>query len=1041
MASDEMNVPEDLSGDYSAKAQRATRSNDAEEMQSWLRSLEADASKTPVQVEPVYPAKPPEARPLPEAKPLRKRTSDSLGRIEGEKPSTAGTIMRNVAEIPGQAIAGVEGAVHHAIGWAIDPLANWLNDNVADLSYTRDAPRTATGAITKSLSEFLTGFVPALKGLRAVGMTGQVAAPIMAGAISDFVVRDPSEGRLSDLWKKMDLPKNVLTEYLSSKPDDTAIEARFKNAVESAGLGVATEGVMLGARVIRAAKGVRGAAQEETEYLRAKYGEIEPGDLAVIGDPKKPIIETVERKAPEAATAAGKIQAGLEGTATMEPRSLLRKRGAGLPDDGFDTYINFARFDEPDSVKFVIGKMADKMKGQIDEARRGVITQQETQAMAEEMGMTVPELLARRQGRGFNAEEAIAARSLWAESGNRLLEVAKAAASPNAGPLDIYAFRKMMAIHSAIQGEVTGARTETARALASWAIPVKGGGIETARAIDQVMSAMGGVKDSTEMARRLAILGEVGANPAAIARFAERGATATTMDAVKEVWVNGLLSSPKTHLVNTMSNTLVAFASLYERQAAGLLREFTGGEGVHMGEAAAMTYGMVESIKDAFRLAAKALKTGETGWSLNKVDLPSIHALSAEGMGMSRETGLGRFVDFLGTATRVPGRLLGAEDEFFKTIGYRMELRAQALRTASQEGNKGMDLLRRMSELTDNPSEAIKINSADTALYNTFTNEVGWFGRKVMGLRNADSPMNPMILLLPFVRTPVNLARFAFERTPFAPLVGQWRADIAAGGARADLALARMSTGTAIMLTTMDLADKGMVTGDGPKGGADGAVREALLRQGWSPYSMKVGDKWVSYNRTDPFGMTLGFAASITEAIKKGEISSDEVDEWQEVAAMAVAAVSQVTVSKTYLEGFAKFIEMMADPKRYGQKEIQDVVASFTPATALNMAVKNVVDPIQREVQTPMDAVYAKIAGLSDKLPAKRDLWGKEISSASGLGKAYDFLSPIAVKPEVASPIDREMVRLDHAPERIQKQTNFDGVQANMRFYPEVYDQ
>ena len=67
-----------------------------------------------------------------------------------------------------------------------------------------------------------------------------------------------------------------------------------------------------------------------------------------------------------------------------------------------------------------------------------------------------------------------------------------------------------------------------------------------------------------------------------------------------------------------------------------------------------------------------------------------------------------------------------------------------------------------------------------------------------MNMRNAGGPWNPLTFVLPFVRTPVNIARYAFERTPFAPLVGQWRADIAAGGARADLALARMSTGTAI---------------------------------------------------------------------------------------------------------------------------------------------------------------------------------------------------------------------------------------------------
>jgi hypothetical protein len=94
------------------------------------------------------------------------------------------------------------------------------------------------------------------------------------------------------------------------------------------------------------------------------------------------------------------------------------------------------------------------------------------------------------------------------------------------------------------------------------------------------------------------------------------------------------------------------------------------------------------------------------------------------------------------------------------------------------------------------------------------------------------------------------------------------------------------------MLTAMDLADKGVVTGSGQWGGKDTSMQEAMQAQGWMPYSVKVGNRWYSYNRADPFGMTMGFAASIAEAIHKGEVSNDEVDEWQEVVAMSIAAIS-----------------------------------------------------------------------------------------------------------------------------------------------------
>lgn len=1139
-------MSDDLSDAYAAGASGRAQYRDTQEMESFLRSARSitEGGQPTIPDAPKPPAQEKEHAVTP--KPQRRAADGELGTPAADQKSTLGNVMRNIGEMPKQAVAGVDDAARNVFKLPfmkpLDELANWINTSLPiDTTYEPIAPaKTMTGGFTRKVSEFLTGFIPALKGLRMLGATSTVAPTILASAISDFTVRDPHEGRLSDLWKDAGLPENVLTNYLASAPTDTDAEARMKNAAESVLTGLPLEGIILGARAIRSMRAAsrtdKGAAQAEIDYLKSKYGnipdttvgdgpltrvvvegyeggesatytlvppkgkvkewsvayketytgersvekfkdkaaaqkhleeihaqaeaEIKGGDAApgsvlrgeregtataiekdldeayrrVVGDPSKPAIEISVRKP---SPAGKKVVQGMEDTAKLAPRALIRGgRGTNMPED-FEVFINFANIDAPEKVKFIIGKMAEALKPHIDEATRGTITLKETEAMADKLGMTVPDLLARRKGAPLNAEEATAARNLWTASAEQLMDLAKKAASPNAGALDAFAFRKQMAVHAAIQSEVLGARTETARALNAWKIEAKGG-IERARAIQQVMGAMGGPKEAGEMARRIAILAEVG-DPAALARIVDRGWGAKSMDAFKEVWVNGLLSSVKTHGVNTLSNTLVAFQQIYERGAAAGVRSLVGGEGVVAGEATAMAFGLIESVKDAFRMAAKSLKTGESGYAFNKIDSARTNAISSEAFQISKETGMGRFVDFLGSAVNIPGRLLGAEDEFFKTIGYRMELRAQALRTATQEGKTGKELARRIEEITQNPPEHIRINSADAALYTTFTNEMGSFGRAVLNMRNIDHPANPLFLILPFVRTPVNIARYAFERTPFAPLVSQWRADVAAGGARADLALARMSTGTAIMVAAMDLADSGLISGDGPRG-QDKEIREAMQRQGWQPFSFNVGDRWYSYNRADPFGMTLGFAASIAEAIKHGEVESDQVDEWWEVSAMAIAAVSQVTISKTYLEGFAKFVEVMSDPKRYSKQYIMDMMASFVPMTSMMTTVKNIDDPIQREASSPQEAVMARIAGLSKDLPPRRNLWGEPITSESGLGKLYDAASPIGSKEKVNSPIDKEIVRLNAGPNKITQNPVFDGVQVNMRFWPKAYD-
>lgn len=956
-----------------------------------------------------------------------------------EEQSTIGSVMRNVSEVPRAAALGVDSAIRNATDWAINPLVTWLNENVANLEVPVKDVQTGTGKVTKSVAEFLTGFIPAVKGMKALGVAGKIANPISAAAIADFATKEPHEARLSNLWQEAGLPANVLTEYLAADPKDGAIEGRFKSAAESVLTGGALEGVVLGARALRAARSVKGSEQAELAALKERYGELSDETFAkTIGDPSKPMIET-RVKQPSAAGA--KVQRGAAETAGTTTDDLVG--GFGVVDAGeMSIRINFSRMAGPDDVKAVIADMAERFKGTIDEARRGVITQAETAKLADDLGMSVTDLLERTKGQAFNAEQIVAARNLWASSGENLLVAARSAAAPNAGPLDQYAFRKMLATHHAIQAEVLGMRAEAGRALAAWKIPA-GGSVEKARAIDQMVQAMGGTGQAQELARRLAILAEHG-DKGAMAKFAEKASTASSMDVVREVWINGLLSSPATHAVNTLSNTAVAFQAMLERGVASQIGQLRGAtDSVAPGEAMAMAYGLVTGMKDAFRIAAKSFKTGETGYALNKVDLPNRKALAAETFNISSETGLGRTVDMLGEAARVPSRFLGSEDEFFKTIGYRMELHAQALRQATSEGLSGKELSKRMREIVLDPPEHIRINSADAALYQTFTNAPGAIGQAFMGLREK---VPAVTFILPFVRTPVNIARYTFERTPLAPLVSQWRDDIAAGGARADLALARMSTGTGVMLMASDWADSGLISGAGPK---DSGEREAMTRQGWQPYSIKVGDRWYSYNRTDPFGAMLGFASDSAETIRRGELNEDDVDEWQEVMAMAITAVSQVAINKTYLRGAAEFVEMMSDPTRYSEGYINNLVASFLPFTSLLGAVERSADPVVREASTPWQAIQAKLTGMSENLPPRLNLWGEEIMSESGIGKAYDFFSPVQSREVKPTPVDTEIMRLapmagrdnveGAAPTRIGKRTGFGGVQVNFKEFPEVY--
>ena len=1121
---------DDSAGDYLRDLEERRLEQDVGSMEEWVKST-TQAPEVPTKADPFE-----HKRPAP------------------EDESASGRVMRNVAEIPGQAAMGSLEAVQNAAN-AFRPLTgeltDWLNENAVDLRFQSPLPpRTKTGRITRSYATFLTGFIPALKYLRMAG-AGAFTGPAAAGIISDFLTREPHEARLADLWNEMGWPKNILTDFLESDPTDTDSEARAKNALEGLAIGLGTEGakeairgVFIAMRTLRAARAVKRvqdatlAKETAQETMKREYGEI-TDEMAkeLWGDPIRPTLEVVEGSADDLTRAQpGQIMGEPVGAINLADQRMIEavqatrgveakgvqeaiekgvqqgkkvepKLGAGEVAEGGrrqprlaaadvklapskaeptmsqtrdafltkeqaqgltgkvpkQVFVNWARINEPADVKAVMQEMTERFRGHIKEAQRGVISHEMTQQMADELGVDPTWLLNRNRGDPLNAERMVAAKMLWAAATENLEAAIRRAAHPNAGAIDQAVFDRAMAIQFAIQRETLGAQTEAARSVSAMRIPV-GGSIEKAKALRELVEQSGGVKFHADLAKRMAIILDRAPDAITkrrtIGKMAEIAQRATVWDAFSEVWVSGLLSSPATQLINTGSSVMAAYQQVYERGVASLIASARGAEGsVAPGEALMMLHAQVSATKDAFRMGWHALRTGETGAALGKVDLPRKSAMAAETFRLQNDSTLGRTINVIGSGFRVFPRLMAASDEAVKTIVARGELEAQALRQATREGHKSMALGMRVEQLKQNPTEAMRLAAKDAALYATFTSDPQSGGAEIgRTLLRARARIPALVVIMPFIKTPVAIGRYTFERSPFAPLVGQWRADIAAGGARADIAMARMATGTSMMAVALDLADRGLISGKGPQ---DPGQREAMTRQGWKPYSVKVGGKWYPYNRIDPLGAQLGFAANIAEMVRTKELNEDDLDQAHEIMGAGLTAVSEVAINKTYMQGFSDFIHLVTEGERYGESYVEKLVGSMVPFTSLSGAVERVVDPTRREVHGGWDAIQAKIAGMSDSLPPVLNLWGEEVKDtvefggpAAGPGKkvatkAYDFFSPIMSSEIKPTPIDTEIMRLapivgadntaGAAPRRIGKTPSFMGVKVNMKDWPEVY--
>ena len=1008
-----------------------------------------------------------------------------------ERGSVLGDVARGVVELPRALFTGARDAAQETINLFGD-IGDWAENQVKTggfeisrrgikpISYEelrtlratgRDVssqitlkrltggvedPKSTTGKAVQGISQFVAGFIgasAALKTLKPLTRVGKVGKAAGTGAVVDFTVFDPQEERLSNLLQEVPALSNPVTDFLAADPKDSNAEGRFKNAIEGLGLGVAVDGLVLGVKTLRQARIARLRQEEiakarEVAGVEAERPKVDENAFRNLGDdsPDAPLVG-VAKKAPEAPETAlvpsgapvkggaqpEQLKAARAAAATEEvkPEDVVGELGVPRGTEPGQVYINFARINAPEDLQTVIKDMADKFAPQIDVARRGVRTFAEIELDAQQVNAW-DVLVARRKGDPLNAEQSVAARQLWAASADKLSQVAKEA-SANPSEANLFAFRKMLATHYAIQNEVIAARTETARALASWRIPA-GGSAERFRDISQALEANGGSEVTRDMADRVAKLANAGMYEE-LDNFVQRGVWARTRDAMQEAWIMGLLSGPKTHIVNAMSNTAVVFMQMYERKAAEIISSILGNSGgVQAGEAMTQWFGLTQSWKDGLRYAAKSAKTGEVGFGMSKVELPRTGSITSEAFNLSSETWAGRAVDGIGNIVRIPGRALAASDEFFKTIGYRMELNAQALRQAAGEVHAGVipadGIKARVAELLENPPENLRMSAVDQALYQTFTNSPG---KLAQGLQSLKAQFPALTVILPFVRTPANILKYTFERTPLAPLMSSVRADIAAGGARQDLALARLSTGTALMMVAADMAMSGTVSGSGPK---DTSERQALERTGWQRNSIKVGDRWYAYNRLDPAGSLLGLAAEMVEILNNSE-DEDTEEGVGEAAVAAIASISATVMSKTYLSGIADLFEAISDPKRYTETFVQRLVGSTVPAIVGEAA--RTADPYSREVFGMLDAIKRRTPGLSDNLPLRRDIWGRPVTYQSGLGWAYDVFSPIYTKPAKAEPVDDEMLRLGKAVSMPSKKATFQGVNIDLNNYPGAY--
>jgi endonuclease YncB( thermonuclease family) len=668
--------------------------------------------------------------------------------------------------------------------------------------------------------------------------------------------------------------------------------------------------------------------------------------------------------------------------------------------------INLDRLESPQDIRRALVQTSNRVG--FDAATRGRVTHAETERLAAELNLTADQLLTRRKGQALNAEEALAARQLLAKSGNELVNAAKnVQALDDPGDEVLAEFRRKWVRHVAIQEQVAGATAEAGRVLQQFRMAA------SSRAVrGDILSSLvrgGGGKDGLKNAAET-LIDAVESGPGVFNALAEKAVKPKFRHKLAELYINMLLSGPQTHAVNIASNTLTSMAQIPEHAAAALI----GGarqafsrqalDRVTATEVGARAFGLLQGAKEGARLFARSLRTGDASDLVTKIEGDEYKAISG----------------IKGEVIRIPTRLLTAEDELFKGIARRMELNARAVRIARSEGLKGEARRARIAELVADPTDGMIEHSMEYGRYLTFQRKLGPVGTKVSGITNDNLLAK---VFLPFVRTPTNLLKFAVERSPAAPILREWRKDFAAGGESRDLAVARAMLGTGFGFAIYEAALAGHVSGSAP---SDPKKARLLYADGWKPYSIRLGDKWYSYRRFDPFSTTIGVAADLA-TLPEGMSERQRNDK----ATLLVASILGNLASKTWLSGLSDLIGALDDPERNAGNLLERLAGSFTVPTGVNQ-VARLIDPVQRETGSVGEAIQSRIPGLSEGLLPRRDIWGREIVNEGGVGP--DIISPVWQSTALDDPVNRELMQLDYAPGYPSKQVGGETLS------PENYD-
>jgi hypothetical protein len=293
--------------------------------------------------------------------------------------------------------------------------------------------------------------------------------------------------------------------------------------------------------------------------------------------------------------------------------------------------------------------------------------------------------------------------------------------------------------------------------------------------------------------------------------------------------------------------------------------------------------------------------------------------------------------------------------------------------------------------------------------------------QKLMELRNSKNPYvaYPAKFTVPFVRTTMNIFKQGFEYSPAGVLTIH-------GAANKTEQLSKMLLGTTVVGTAGAMLGHNRLTWAQP---TNAKQLEAWKAAGLQPYSVKIGNNWVSFQKLPPaISFNLALVAALDDSQKNAKINQNGVDNVMD----ALAKYGQFLSDQSYTKSAGNFLKAVQGDKQAVTQLAAGYPQQLIPFRALSNWFANMTDDKQRKINTDagfaakqLEALMQTIPGLREHTTTVNDPNGQPVPAQHPL---LNSVSPAKISTENAPGVDYynglKQTALDNSNKRITNAAN-----------------